>query len=129
MNVELVSPAKSLAKVKATKLQVPGKDGYLGILPGHAALVSELGLGELIVEGEAIQPIRLLINGGYVEVVNDQVIVLVDAAEALTEIDVARAHKSRERALERLATKDPAIDVTRAQSALARANARIAFCK
>ncbi len=129
MNVELVSPAKSLAKVKASKLQVPGKDGYLGILPGHAALVSELGLGELIVEGEAIQPIHLLINGGYVEVVNDQVIVLVDAAEARTEIDEARAHKSRERALERLATKDPAIDVTRAQIALARANARIAFCK
>jgi F-type H+-transporting ATPase subunit epsilon len=127
MNVELVSPAKSLAKVKAAKLQVPGRDGYLGILPGHAALVTELGLGELLVEGPSIQPMKLLVNGGYMEVVNDQVIVLVDAAESKLEIDVARAQKARERALERLGSKDPAIDAARAQLALARANARIAF--
>ncbi len=127
MNVELVSPAKSLAKVKASKLQVPGRDGYLGILPGHAALVTELGLGELSVEGPSIQPMKLLVNGGYMEVVNDQVIVLVDAAESKVEIDVARAQKARERAMERLGSKDPAIDMARAQLALARADARIAF--
>lgn len=127
MNVELVSPAKSLAKVKATRLQLPGRDGYLGILPGHAALVSELGLGELEVEGPGFEPMRMLVNGGYLEVVNDQVIVLVDAAETRLEVDVERARKARERAIERLATKDPAIDVARAQLALARANARIAF--
>ena len=129
MNVELVSPAKSLAKVKASKLLVPGRDGYLGILPGHAALVTELGLGELKLEGPSIQPMHLLVNGGYMEVVNDQVIVLLDAALSKAEIDVPRAEKARERATERLASKDPVVDVLRAQLALARASARIAFGK
>ena len=129
MNVELVSPAKSLAKVKATKLSVPGRDGYIGILPGHAALVTELGLGELTVEGPSIQPTSFLVYGGYLEVVNDQVIVLLDAAESKTDIDLARAEKALKRATERLTSKDPSIDIIRAQLAQARAHARVRFAK
>lgn len=129
MNVELVSPSKSLAKVRATKLQIPGKNGYLGVLPGHAALVTELGMGHLVVDSIEGQPINLFINGGYMEVVADQVIVLLDLAEAKKEIDIARAERSRQRALERLASKDSSIDVMRAQLALARADARLAFAK
>ena len=129
MNIELVSPAKSLAKVKATKLSVPGRDGYIGILPGHAALVTELGLGELTVEGPSIQPTHFLVNGGSLEVVNDQVIVLLDAAETKAEIDLARAKKALKRASERLTSKDPSVDVVRAQFALARAHARIKCAK
>ncbi len=129
MNVELVSPAKSLAKVKASKLQIPGRDGYLGILPGHAALVTELGLGELRIESPSMQPMRFFVNGGYMEVVNDQVIVLVDVAEAVGEVDVARAERARQRAMERLASREESIDFARAQMALTRANARLAFIK
>lgn len=129
MNVELVSPAKSLAKVKATKLSVPGRDGYIGILPGHAALVTELGLGELTVEGPSIQPTSFLVYGGYLEVVNDQVIVLLDAAESKTDIDLVRAEKALKRATERLTSKDPSIDIIRAQLAQARAHARVRFAK
>ncbi|MEY4630331.1 MAG: synthase epsilon chain [Pseudomonadota bacterium] len=127
MNVEVVSPAKSLAKLPASLINVAGKDGYLGILPGHAALVTELGLGELRIEHDGKNTLKMLVNGGYMEVVNDQVIVLVDSAETREQIDVDRAKRARERALERLASKDSGVDVARAQSALARANARLTF--
>lgn len=130
MNVELVSPSKSLAKVRAAKVQIPGKGGYLGILPGHAALVTELGMGRLVVEGtENGQPVELFINGGYMEVVANQVIVLLDLAETKADIDISRAERSRQRALERLTSKDANIDVLRAQMALARADARLAFVR
>ena len=68
-------------------------------------------------------------NGGYLEVVNDQVIVLLDAAETKAEIDLPRAEKALQRASERLTSKDPSVDVVRAQFALARAHARIKFAK
>lgn len=127
MNVEVVSPAKSLAKLPASLINVAGKDGYLGILPGHAALVTELGLGELRIEQDGKNTLKMLVNGGYMEVVNDQVIVLVDSAETREQIDVDRAKRARERALGRLSSKDSGVDVARAQSALARANARLTF--
>jgi F-type H+-transporting ATPase subunit epsilon len=127
MNIEVVSPARSLAKVVGKSLSIPGRNGYLGILPGHAALVTELGLGELKIDSEAKASVRLLVNGGYMEVVNDQIIVLVDSAESRDQIDIERAKNARDRALSRLSSKDPSIDVIRAQAALSRANARISF--
>lgn len=129
MNVEVVSPARSLAKLPANAINIPGKDGYLGVLPGHAAFVTELGLGELSIEKDGKDALKMLINGGYMEVVNDQVIVLVDSAEMREQIDVERAKRSRDRALERLASKDPGIDIVRAQLALSRANARLTFAR
>jgi F-type H+-transporting ATPase subunit epsilon len=127
MSIEVVSPSRSLAKTTGVRLSVPGRQGYLGILPGHAALVTELGLGELQIDAEGKSPVRFLVNGGYMEVVNDQIIVLVDSAETREQIDMERAKKAKERALARLSSKDPAIDLMRAQAALSRANARITF--
>ena len=127
INVDVVSPGKSLAKVAASRLSIPARDGYIGVLPGHAALVTELGLGELRIDGEGVEPVRMLVNGGYMEVVDNQVIVLVDSAETRQQIDVERAKKARDRALERLSSKSSEVDIMRAQAALARANARLGF--
>ena len=78
--LEVVTPEKLVASEHCTTAQIPGKDGYMGILPGHAALLSELGEGELsyVVGGRTE---RIKITGGYVEVRDDHVRVLADKAE------------------------------------------------
>ena len=78
--LEVVTPDKLVASEHCTTAQIPGKDGYMGILPGHAALLSELGEGELsYVTGGTTH--RLQISGGYVEVRDDHVRVLADSAQ------------------------------------------------
>jgi F-type H+-transporting ATPase subunit epsilon len=78
--IEVVTPEKLLVSQRAEFAQVPGKDGYMGILPGHAALLSELGDGELSYT-LAGKTATLHIMGGYVEVRDDHVRVLADKAE------------------------------------------------
>jgi F-type H+-transporting ATPase subunit epsilon len=78
--IDVVTPEKRLVSQRAEFAQIPGKDGYMGILPGHAALLSELGDGELSYT-LAGKTERLHVTGGYVEVRDDQVRVLADKAE------------------------------------------------
>lgn len=78
--IEIATPEKLVVRQEAESAQIPGKDGYLGILPGHAALLSELGAGELsIVTGGRTD--RYQITGGYVEIRDNHVRVLADKAE------------------------------------------------
>lgn len=78
--IEIATPEKLVTRQDAEAAQIPGKDGYLGVLPGHAALLSELGDGELsITLGGRID--RYQINGGYVEIRDNHVRVLADKAE------------------------------------------------
>lgn len=128
LSVSILSPAKVVLKTKARQLQAPGVLGSLGILPGHTALVSELVLGELIVDStEAQGRTAYFISGGYLDIANDDVTVLVDVIEKVADIDSARAERARVRALERLEQRDEAIDMARAQAALARAQQRLAI--
>ncbi len=78
--IEIATPEKLVARDNAESAQIPGKDGYMGILPGHAALLSELGSGDLsyVTLG---QTKTFKITGGYVEVRDDHVRVLADRAE------------------------------------------------
>ncbi len=69
---------------EATMVQVPAKEGYIGILPGHAALLSELGEGDLHVE-TATGRHQIPVFGGYLEIRDDQVRVLADSTEGLVE--------------------------------------------
>jgi F-type H+-transporting ATPase subunit epsilon len=78
--IDVVTPEKEILSQRAEYAQVPGKDGYMGILPGHAALLSELGDGELTYTLSG-QTAKLHITGGYVEVRADHVRVLADRAE------------------------------------------------
>src|SRR6476469_5930615 len=119
LNVNILSPAKVVAKTTAQQVQAPGIMGYLGILPGHTRFITELGVGELTVDtGSGKQ--TYFVAGGYVDVANDNVTVLVDVIEKPGDIDVARAEEAKRRALDRLEHKAE-IDVRRAQAALARA--------
>ena len=77
LELEVATPEKQLVSKAADSVQVPGADGYLGILPGHAALLSELGSGELsYVSGGKTETLK--ISGGYVEVRDNYVRVLAD---------------------------------------------------
>ena len=78
--IDIVTPEKMLVSQRAESAQIPGKDGYMGILPGHAPLLSELGEGGLAYTLNG-QTTTLHITGGYVEVRDDHVRVLADKAE------------------------------------------------
>jgi F-type H+-transporting ATPase subunit epsilon len=78
--LEIVTPERQVVKQNAESAQIPGKDGYLGILPDHAALLSELGEGELsYTSGGKTE--KLQVSGGFVEVRNNHVRVLADSAK------------------------------------------------
>jgi F-type H+-transporting ATPase subunit epsilon len=78
--IEVVTPEKQVVKQQAESAQIPGKDGYMGILPDHAALLSELGEGELSYT-LAGKTEKLQIAGGFVEIRNNHVRVLADSAK------------------------------------------------
>jgi len=78
--IDIATPEKLILETRAETAQIPGKDGYMGILPGHAALLSELGEGTLSVTSGG-QTRNFAITGGYVEVRDDHVRVLADKVE------------------------------------------------
>lgn len=128
MQVQVVSPSRSIASVRAHSVNLPGTFGYMTILPGHAAMISELDVGRLVIDKvEHGEKLQYLVAGGYVTVENDQVTVLADVIESSKEIDKARAAKARERALDRLSGAQASSDMERARFALQRADARLNF--
>jgi F-type H+-transporting ATPase subunit epsilon len=96
------------------------------LLPGHAAMVAELGIGSLLLESGSATPEKLFVSGGFVDVSRDAVTVLADVIEKPSEINVERAKKSLVRAEERLTpSKTSEVDVPRALSAKKRAQQRL----
>lgn len=103
---------------------MPGANGYLGILPGHAPLMTELGIGELTYRtAKPTEPISII--RGFAEVLPDRVTVLAETAELAAEIDIERAEAAKARAEKRLAAGDTNIDWDRASVSLRRALIRI----
>ena len=122
--LEIVTPEKKVVETAAEEVQIPGKNGYLGVLPGHAPLITELSVGEIIFHENSVEQ-RLAVAWGFAEVLPNKVTILAESAERPSEIDVARARKAKERAEQRLTSGDTAVDVERALDALHRADARI----
>src|SRR4051812_32691103 len=121
IELEIVTPEKQVVKVAAEEIQFPGKGGYLGVLPGHAPLITELSVGEIAYRrGGDIT--RIAVAWGFAEVLPDKVTILAERAESADEIDVSRAQAARDRAEERL-KQGGDIDYTRALNALRRAEA------
>jgi F-type H+-transporting ATPase subunit epsilon len=121
LELEVATPERLLVREQATEVQVRGKNGYLGILPGHAALLSRLGSGVLdYVAGGRRR--YLAVAGGFLEVLPGHVRVLADVAERAEDIDAARARAALQRAQEKIGGEDPAA----ALAAMERAQARIA---
>lgn len=129
LNLEIATPERLLVHADATEVYVPAADGVIGILPQHAALLSELGVGELsFVTAEGRRTV--FVAGGWVQILNNDVRVLADRAEDVSEIDMARAEASLKRAQERLnAPTSAGVDVARAINAMKRAEARLAVCR
>ncbi len=125
LRLEVATPERLLLKEQVTEAQVPGLDGALGILPEHAALLSELGCGPLSYKLENGQTKYMSVCGGCVEVGPELVRVLAMRAEASTDIDVKRAEAALLRANERLLHPTPGLDVARALNAAKRAQARL----
>ena len=122
----IVTPERQFLRQSVVEVVMPGAAGALGILPGHAPLMTELGIGELAYRGAGTNPSGVLaIIQGFAEVLGDRVTVLAETADRAAEIDLARAEAAKARAEQRLATNDPNIDWDRAFIALQRAVIRI----
>ena len=122
--LEIVTPEKKVVETAAEEVQIPGKNGSLGILPGHAPLITELGVGEITYKADGME-YHVAIAWGFAEVLPDKVTVLAETAERAENIDVERARKSKARAEERLRSAGAEVDFQRALTALARANVRL----
>ncbi|MGH9797490.1 MAG: F0F1 ATP synthase subunit epsilon [Candidatus Polarisedimenticolia bacterium] len=121
---EVVTPEKRVVSEVVDEVVLPGSEGYLGVLPGHAPLLTRLGIGDLTYRlGRARR--HLALAGGFAEVLPDRVIVLADVAERPEGIDRDRAGKARDRALERLRSKGAGTDFERAQASLQKALIRL----
>ncbi|MFY9909727.1 MAG: F0F1 ATP synthase subunit epsilon [Candidatus Sulfotelmatobacter sp.] len=122
--LEIVTPEKKVLDTQAEEVQIPGKNGYLGILPGHAPLITELAVGEIKFHAGGEEQ-RLAVAWGFAEVLPDKVTVLAESAERPSEIDVERARKAKERAEQRLTSGDMNVDVERALNAIHKAETRL----
>jgi F-type H+-transporting ATPase subunit epsilon len=123
LQLVIVTPERQLLRERVIEVTLPGAEGYLGILPGHAPLMTELGIGELSFHSAAGSPVNvLLIARGFAEVLPDRVTVMAETAERAEEIDLARAEAALTRAEKRLlAASDTNVDWDRASVALQRA--------
>ena len=125
LELEIVTPDKKVVGEQVEEVQIPGKNGYLGIMPGHAPLITELSVGEITYRrGGSTE--HLSVAWGFAEVLPNKVTVLAESAERAEDIDVKRAEEQRQRAEERLKSGDPNTDFPRALNALQRAETRLA---
>jgi F-type H+-transporting ATPase subunit epsilon len=125
LTVEIVTAERTLLQESGIdEVIAPGVDGELAVLPRHAAFMTMLAPGELILKrgGEEMD---FAVTGGFFEVLNDRVIVLADAAERAEEIDIQRAEEARERARVALERRESIEDQAAAQAALQRALIRL----
>ncbi|GIV21513.1 MAG: ATP synthase epsilon chain [Armatimonadota bacterium] len=122
-HLEIVTPDRALLSEEAVSIVAPGVEGYLGVLPNHAPLVTELKVGILRIRYPDDTEENVAVSGGFMEVVNNRVLVLADAAERPQDIDIQRAKEALLRARQRL--QDPTTDHEHARVALERAINRL----
>lgn len=126
--LEIVTPEKMLVRDTVEGIQLPGKDGYLGVLPGHAPLITELAIGEIAYrKGSTVT--RLAVAWGFAEVLPDRVTVLAETAERPQDIDIARAQQAWERAQAELKKAEMREDYERALAQMQRAETRLSVAK
>jgi F-type H+-transporting ATPase subunit epsilon len=124
IHLEIVTPEKQVFSGMVDSVTVPSTTGYIGILPGHAPLLTELGIGEVSYKiGDKLE--YLFCSWGFAEVLPERVSLLAQTAEMASDIDVKRAEEAKTRAEKRLTSKDAAVDFTRAELALLRSISRL----
>jgi F-type H+-transporting ATPase subunit epsilon len=124
IKVDIVTPERRLVSDEVDMVTLPGLEGQMGIMRGHAPLMTLLDIGEIVLhKGSATQYIA--VGGGVVEVRPDKVTVLAETAEAAEEIDESRAAAARERARQLLAENPPVERKVVIEAALRRSNLRL----
>jgi F-type H+-transporting ATPase subunit epsilon len=124
LHLQIITPDKRLVREDADSVQIPGKSGYLGILPGHAPLITELKAGELSYSHGG-NTVYLAVTWGFAEVLPDKVTILTDAAERAEDIDAKRAQEAKARAEQELREASPELDYDAVNRALRRAEVRL----
>jgi F-type H+-transporting ATPase subunit epsilon len=128
LHLEIVTPEKHLFSGDVDSVNVPASTGYLGILPGHAPLLAELGIGEIEYRiGSQVE--YLFCSWGFLEILPDRVVILAQSAEAGSDIDIKRAEEAKVRAEKLLHSQNVDIDFDRAQMSLMRAISRLDAAK
>jgi len=125
IQLEIVTPDKSVVREDVDEVELPGSEGYFGVLPGHTPLLATLQVGEMWYRTGA-EKHYLALAFGFVEVLPDRVTVLAQLAERAQDIDVARAEAAKRRAEERLAAAAvPDMDFERARIAMMKSLIRL----
>jgi len=123
--LEIVTPERKVYAEPANMIIAKGVEGELGILPNHIPLVTPLKISSITVKKQGSKDEIIAVNGGFMEVRKDKVVILAESAELPEQIDVDRAKAAKERAEKRLADKQANVDFKRAEAALQRALNRI----
>ena len=123
--IEIATPDRLLVRDKAIRAQIPGRAGYLGVLPDHAPLLSELGIGALTYTTPGDHRFSLAIKHGFVEILDNHVRVLADDAERGNEIDVTKAEKDLKHAQDAMINPNIGLDIASALIAMRHAQAKI----
>jgi len=122
---QILTPEGTIFDDEVTGVKLPGTMGSFEVKTLHANIISTLEIGEVLVRKATGEELHYAITGGLVEVVDNKLKLLAEAAELVPEIDIERAEAAKERAKERLESDDTEIDEERAQKALKRAENRI----
>ncbi|MFZ2324041.1 MAG: F0F1 ATP synthase subunit epsilon [Ignavibacteriaceae bacterium] len=125
LNLDIVTPSKSVFKGEIKSITVPGTEGGFQVLKNHAPIVSTFDIGMIKVELLDSKVNYYSTAGGTIEVLDNEIVVLADSIELVSEIDVERAERAKKRAEERLAERASDINLTRARASLARAINRL----
>ncbi len=123
--IEIATPERLLAREKAIRAQIPAKEGYVGVLPDHAPLLSELGIGAMTYTTPDDRRFSLAVGGGFLEINDNVVRVLTDFAEKAQEIDVTQAAKDLKHAQDIMINPALGVDIAAALIAVRHAQARI----
>jgi F-type H+-transporting ATPase subunit epsilon len=124
ITLEIVTPDRALASEEVDEVQLPGADGYFGVLPGHTPLLASLQVGEMWYRIGS-EKRYLAVAFGFVEVLPDRVTVLAQVAERAEDIDTARAEAARKRAEERVSRAESGVDFERARIAMMKSLIRL----
>ena len=128
IRLEFVTPERAIAHDEVDEVELPGEEGFFGVLPGHAPLLAALKPGEMWYRKGSEKTFAFL-GGGFAEVTPDRVSILAPVAERAEDIDLARAEAAKRRAEERLAKPMSDVDFERARIALLRAISRLEISK
>src|SRR5687768_14753874 len=124
IDLQIVTPDRLLVQEQVDEVQIPGSEGYFGVLPGHTPLLASLAVGELWYR-KGQEKTYLAIAFGFAEVLPDRVTILARIAERAADIDPERAEAARVRAEQRLAEPKTEIDYERARAALLKSLTRL----